>query len=556
MSLLLPALFILSLAGFLSIRLWAAQSTAGKRKRLRETWGQADSSRRRDLESILALHRALRDHGAPGESTLAESAATDLDLDQLFAFLDRTLTEAGQQALAHLLRTPVSALPRLGARAEAISLLGRSSALREELQLALLPLAAAVPGTLVPLIASRGLAPLPLPGLVYRLCALAAVAAVPAPFFLGGAGWLLVAAMFIINGINHYSAEREVTAALPGIVALQELFGAAGRIVRASLPGLESEQTGLRELLAELGPLGGAIRGLNLPDTGDALSDLSIYLDIFVLRRVRLYSQAAPEVSAAREALLRMTLAVGTLDALQAMASVRAQRADHCVPVLDFSAPALRAEEVRHPLLEGAVANSLELSGGVLITGSNMSGKSTWLRAVGLNALLAQTVCTCFAKSWSGPPVLLTTSLRQSDSLLAGRSYYLAEAEGIRAALRTLGASPRPLCVLDEIFRGTNSIERVAASTAVLRHLAAQGALVLAATHDHSLTALLDGLYQNFHFSERIGASGLDFDYALKPGPASTRNALALLRFLGYPESVVVAAEKLRDDGDSREAGS
>ena len=544
-SLLAPALFVLALVVLVVRTAWPARRSPKVRAALRAAWAVAEPARRRDRDVILALHRA-RPPG-PGELALDDDAAADLDLDQVFTFLDRTLTEAGQQALALMLRRPQSDLARLASRAQALAVLGGNAEAREELQLALEPLGGAAPGTLVPLLARAELPRLPGPPRFYDLCALAALAAIPSAYFLGPAGWLLLLAAFLLNGILHYSAEQRVTAALPGIFALQELLGAAERLSRATLPGLEAWQEILRGYERTLAPISRALRGVQPPRSDDAAASIALYFDIFSLRRVRLFARASPLVSVVREPLLALLQAVGTLDALQSIASVRAGRKDHCVPSLDAAAPGLHAENLHHPLLANAIANPLDLDGCALITGSNMSGKSTWLRAVGLNALFAQTICTCFADKWSGPPVRLTTSLRHADSLADGRSYYLAEAEGIRAALRTLGASPRPLCVLDEIFRGTNSVERVAAATAVLRHLERGGALVLAATHDHVLTALLDGCYQNFHFSERIGKGGLDFDYVMKPGPASTRNAIDLLRFLGYPDAVVAEAESIRD---------
>jgi DNA mismatch repair ATPase MutS len=166
---------------------------------------------------------------------------------------------------------------------------------------------------------------------------------------------------------------------------------------------------------------------------------------------------------------------------------------------------------------------------------------------VALNALFAQTLHCCLAESWSGPAVRLMTCIRRADSVLAGRSYYLSEAQGILDIIRAVdSAPPHVLCVLDEIFRGTNSLERIAAASAVLRYLASRGALVLAATHDHPLTERVADLYANAHFSERIGASGLEFDFLLKEGPATTSNAIALLDHFGYPREVVEAALRQR----------
>lgn len=243
-----------------------------------------------------------------------------------------------------------------------------------------------------------------------------------------------------------------------------------------------------------------------------------------------------------------LALRVGELDALQALASWRSGLS-WCAPELTAEVE-LVARGVRHPLVENCVPNDVRLAPSLLVTGSNMSGKSTYLRAVALNALLAQVIHTCLAESWSGPPVRLMTCLRRADSVLAGRSAYLAEAQGVLEIVKSASSSPRLLCVLDEIFRGTNSLERVAAATEVLRWLSDRGALVLASTHDHALTR--STRFDNAHFTEQVSAEGIAFDHLLKPGPASTTNAIALLRFLGFPAEIVDAAERTRAAGSGQ----
>jgi len=297
-------------------------------------------------------------------------------------------------------------------------------------------------------------------------------------------------------------------------------------------------QERLRIQLGEIPDLLKALGGIRLPGAAD---DLAVYVNVFFLRDVRLFARAAPLLARHRDRLLALVDGVGTFDALQSIASLRAEHERWCEP--RFTAESIEATELRHPLLRDCVPNSLSLPAGAIITGSNMAGKSTFLRTVGLNALLAQTAFTCFARSWSGPVVKIVTSLRRSDSLVAGRSYYLAEAQGILEAIRSTATPPRTLCVLDEIFRGTNTDERIAASAEVLRWLVAHGALVLAATHDDALTTILGDTYRNLHFGERIDERGMVFDYLLEEGPAKTRNAIELLRVLGYPEELVAAAK-------------
>ena len=196
-------------------------------------------------------------------------------------------------------------------------------------------------------------------------------------------------------------------------------------------------------------------------------------------------------------------------------------------------------EDAYHPLLEQPVSNSIEVrEQGVLITGSNMSGKSTFLRTVGLNALLGQTIYTCTARAYVGCPLRLLTSIGRADNVVEGKSYYLEEALSVLRIVDAITPAITTLVILDELYRGTNSEERIFAARRVLEYLAKRNALVLVATHDLELTDFFAYQYRSMHFSEQVGQLGLEFDYKLKKGPATTRNAIALLRYLGYPEEI------------------
>ncbi|HOL16714.1 MAG TPA: hypothetical protein PLY40_00355 [Bacillota bacterium] len=200
---------------------------------------------------------------------------------------------------------------------------------------------------------------------------------------------------------------------------------------------------------------------------------------------------------------------------------------------------------MRHPLLKDAVANSITMDRqGVLITGSNMSGKSTFLRTLGLTALLAQTIYTCPASSYRGGFFRVATSISREDSLMEGKSFYFREAERLLKLINTAAArtDAPALCIIDELLSGTNYIERLAASEAILNYLASQNALVIVATHDLDLAEKLQGLYRCCHFTDQVGPDGLHFDYKLKDGLAATRNAIRLLAYLGYPREIIAQA--------------
>jgi DNA mismatch repair ATPase MutS len=206
----------------------------------------------------------------------------------------------------------------------------------------------------------------------------------------------------------------------------------------------------------------------------------------------------------------------------------------------------MRVVDVRHPLLATAVPNSIDLlqPNGILITGSNMSGKSTFLRTIGVTAVMAQTINTCLALKYEGPVFHVQSAIGRSDDITTGTSYYLAEVESLVALVDSSVTERRCLFLLDELFRGTNAVERVAAGEAVLRALvSADGRptphVAIAATHDAEIVDLLADCYSVCHFSDSVEADGLAFDYRLRSGPATTRNAIALLRLKGAPTAVV-----------------
>jgi DNA mismatch repair ATPase MutS len=212
----------------------------------------------------------------------------------------------------------------------------------------------------------------------------------------------------------------------------------------------------------------------------------------------------------------------------------------------------LQAAQLGHPLLPSGncVRNDVEIGPAgsfLLVTGSNMSGKSTLLRAIGVNAVLAQAGGPVCAERLSMPPVVPATSMRIRDSLEAGVSFYMAELmrlkEIVDLARETDPKNGRTLLyILDEILLGTNSKERHIAVVRVLQHLLHRGAIGAVSTHDLDLAASesLGGACRCVHFREtlhgRDAEQPMTFDYKLHSGIATTTNALKLLEIVGLNE--------------------
>jgi DNA mismatch repair ATPase MutS len=245
--------------------------------------------------------------------------------------------------------------------------------------------------------------------------------------------------------------------------------------------------------------------------------------------------------------------ALGSVDALATLAMIRADEPGWATPRVDPAIDALRATALGHPLLPGdrRVENDVEVGPRgtiLLITGSNMSGKSTLLRAIGLNAVLAQAGAPVCATALAMPPGDLQTSIRVQDSLELGLSYFMAALarlkqivdvalrQGSGQAERGVAPGRALLYLLDEVLQGTNSVERGIAVRAVVRHLLDARAIGVMTTHDLALAGEdpLDTAARLAHFTEQVHADGtMTFDYRLRPGLATSTNALRLMQLMG-----------------------
>jgi DNA mismatch repair ATPase MutS len=191
----------------------------------------------------------------------------------------------------------------------------------------------------------------------------------------------------------------------------------------------------------------------------------------------------------------------------------------------------------------------------LVISGSNMSGKSTLLRTVGINAVLAQAGAPVRAASLRLSPLQIGATLRIQDSLQEGRSRFYAEITRVRA-LADVASGPIPLLfLLDELFHGTNSHDRLVGASGVLRSLLHRGAIGLVTTHDLALTSIVRALAPraiNVHFEDRFEGGEIHFDYRIKPGPVTRSNAIALMRAVGLDVPGQDNEAGIRDQGSEK----
>ncbi|MEJ2202888.1 MAG: MutS family DNA mismatch repair protein [Gemmatimonadota bacterium] len=378
---------------------------------------------------------------------------------------------------------------------------------------------------------------------------------------LGDVLWGLPA-WWLLPALAQLEVFRRVTPWARGAFSRAAMGGPP---LRALVPQLEllADQTWadeeLRELEARLG------RGPTAAHRH--LGRLSGLLDTVESRRNLVYAALAPVLLLdvhLGTALDRWRLrhgrvardwleAVGEWEALSALASLAHDHPDWAFPHFapGDSAPVLSGRQLGHPLLpqDACVCNDVTVGppgSFLLVTGSNMSGKSTLLRALGTNVVLALAGGPTCASELSLPALQVRTSMRIDDSLSEGISLFMAELLRIREIVNAAGdggnrGTPRVLYLLDEILHGTNTAERRVAARGVLRHLLAAGAIGAVSTHDLALADAPDltGAAHAVHFREHVQAgehgegTRLTFDYKLRPGIATTSNALKLLEAVG-----------------------
>jgi len=497
--------------------------------------------REHDFERIPARDRAAPQ--VPGASRIEDRTWGDLDMDQVFVAIDRTTSRPGQQHLYHRLRTPYLDRAALDCFEQLVAGLGRRPDLQRTLAMELGRLSDPRAGYLVDL--AFGDLPQPLTARwIFPLLTLAGVSSLVACIFWSGAVFLLIGVV-AINVLVQVGLRRRMDLLVPALHAMPALVRVA-----ATLGALDEPV-----LAAETGPLPAAaraLRTLRLATTwmlfepfqaNEYVAALYGYVNMFLLLDVNAFAFSIEMVRARQEAIRAAYEAVGRLDVALSTVRWRDELRVWCRPDLSASDKSIVTHDLRHPLLAEPVSNDLELHGSsMLLTGSNMSGKTTFVRTLGVAAVLGQTLNTVCAAAYKAPPFAVRASIGRADSIMDGKSYYMAEVEAIGEMIAAKSTGVRHLFLIDEVFRGTNTVERVAAGHAILQYLDGGDDLVIVATHDIELVELLGDRFESFHFREDIVDGALHFDYRLKAGPSSTRNAIALLQLMRYPDAIIDAA--------------
>ena len=483
---------------------------------------------------------------AGGRVSVDEATWQDLGMEEVFAKLDRTLSFPGRQVLYHQLKTYEEDGAALAERARQHAIFRSDPAMREKAQQRLGGLDGPDAAWLSPLLLTD------LPEKPRWAWLIHLFGALPLVCFFGMV-WLpaLLIPGIILAFVNlaiYETYGRRITPYFGGLLQLHRLLRVAEGLSTLTdvhgLPQLEDLEhiAPVRMVLKKrLGWL-----AVDREKLGDLIQSLIGYINLITLVDIQVFLQSLAVLRRNQAALVKMFEAVGSLDAAISVASYMDGLAVVTVPTL-AGGRCIEAVGLYHPLLADPVGNPFQgEERSVLITGSNMAGKTTFLRTVGINVILAQTLNLCLAERALLPRAIVRSSIRREDQLGRGESFYFVELERIRDMIRDAETGHLHLFLLDEIFRGTNTLERISAATAVLHHLG-QRHLAMVTTHDLELQDLLADSYEMYHFSEQIVDGGCGFDYRIQPGPTKERNAIRLLELNGYPATITREAHRVAD---------
>ena len=512
------------------------------RRSLRENYGK-EIQKEYSLERFARLDSYLERHQE--EKQLDDITWNDLGMDEIFRQIDRTYSAAGEEYLYYTLRNIFCGREALEHLEEVVAWLDGQEDTRVRIQLLMKRLGHLGKYSLYDYLDNLdylgdrsnrkilvgNLLYLPFAGLL---------------FVQPAVGSIGIVVCMLWHILTYFREKKVIEPYIVSFAYVLRLVDVCEELEKQKIPVYEKELGELRKALKSLRELRRGsywvMAGNQGQIGGNPLDILSDYLRMILHLDILQFNcmlQKLRKKTGQVEIMLGIT---GYLDMAVAIGGFRRSLEGYCIPELEEETKKtfIDMENGWHPLLSHPVKNSIRADRGVLLTGSNASGKSTFLKMVAVNAVLAQTIHTCTAESYHAPIFRIFSSMALRDSIENGESYYIVEIRSLKRILDVAEERKSPvLCFVDEVLRGTNTVERIAAATQILIHLAESGALGFAATHDIEMTELLKEQYDNYHFEEVIKDGDIMFPYQLLSGKASTRNAIRLLQMMGYDEEII-----------------
>lgn len=517
---------------------------------LREHYGELPKREEYKEEELKKISRYFRAHEDTGFH-IDDITWNDLDMDEVFKRMNYTYSAAGEEYLYYLLRTPMQDMDKAEILEKHVDYFIRN----KEERIAYQTLFAQIGKTgkysiydyldYLDLLGERNNGKHYL-GILVMVLSLAVMC------FSVQYGIILLVVAVSQNIISYFKYKNEIDPYIVSFGYILKMIQNVEKMEKLPAGAFAEEMEELKSCRKKMGQFKAGSYIIMSPSRMNASGNpLELVMDyirmVFHIDLIK-FNLMLSEVRKNKESIDKMLTIIGYMEAAIAIGAYRASLETYCLPRFDRRR-GMKAENMYHPLLEKPVKNSILTEKGVLLTGSNASGKSTFLKTVAVNAILAQTVHTCMADSYSAGLYRIMSSMALRDNLSGGDSYYIVEIKSLKRILNQIEEEGTAvLCFVDEVLRGTNTVERIAASTQILKSLSKANVLCFAATHDIELTHLLEKYYNNYHFEEEIIDDDVVFHYQLLKGRATTRNAIKLLGVMGYEKEIIREAEKMAED--------
>ncbi len=509
-------------------------------RKIRESWGKVPKPEKKASECSNYFKQYKEE--VKDRFLIDDITWNDLDMDEVFARLNSCWSTVGEEYLYSLLREPLFDENALKERGRLIDFFMSNPRERAQLQYLLARLGK-VKSVDIPFYIYNKKGETSKRGLYYKLLAAVPVLSLAGMIINFPAGLMFFILSMTLNSTIYYKTKNEIASQLEALSYIVALIFCGEKASFLNIEEIKEYRRILSESVRK-------VRGIGkksfyvLYKTEDPLIE---YVKVVLLGELIAFESISSIISKYSDDIIRIYKTLGFLESMISIASYRESIKYYSTPQLSRSdgktGLQLYFKDIYHPLIKEPVPNSLHAEKPVLITGSNASGKSTFLKTVAINAIFAQTIYTCLAAEYSSNYFMIFTSMALKDNLSNNESYFIAEIKSLKRIIDSLNSGIPCLCFIDEVLRGTNTVERIAASSQVLRYLGSSNCLCFAATHDIELTSILEGYFENYHFRESFSDNEITFDYRLYPGRSNTRNAIKLLRFMGYPDSIVQDAE-------------
>ncbi len=525
------------------------------KKRIETNWGEEiEEKYSEDDLNTIAEYFNNKKNAEGNKFFIDEITWNDLSMDSIFKKINTTESSPGEQCLYNILREPLFNEQELKQRNKLINFFDEHKDERKKIQYMLAKLGKKRSCLISDYFYNKD-EKIKSNLMYYRILAAMPFICIGVMFLNAQIGVIAILTAILVNMYTYYRGKMKLSYKLESFKYIVQIIKYADLILKEDIKELESYNVKLKESFHELRSIKNV--SFNAGNNGTDVGIMNEYIGILLLRDLINYEKMSDMLKKKSNEFKIIFEVIGTIDSLIAIASYRKRVNYYVTPELtkciNKQEQISTFKDMIHPLIKKSIPNSLEMTDSILITGSNASGKSTFLKTLAINIIFAQTIYTCLAKEFKCCYFKIYTSMALKDDIFNKESYYIVETRSLKRIIDGVNEEIPTICFVDEILRGTNTIERISASSQVLKYLTLNNCICVAATHDVELTHILEKYFTNYHFQEEIENNEITFDYKMYNGRSTTQNAIKLLGILGYNDTIVqkaqAKADKFLNDG-------